>query len=181
MWPSPAGREASSGVDALPYVRHRPERTLLYQLVEEYYPALTAHLSAQGTDLPGYVQQQFEEYLRCGRLEHGFLRMRCDSCHAEHLVAFSWPLLRIPAPAALVNPFTSQEARFLPQLRHPTHGRECRAAGRRGLSRAAGAPMGRPLSVAFPVRQPPRGHGSCARQRLPLHRHAPDPEGGVLA
>src|SRR5690554_7536469 len=25
----------------------------------------------------------------CGRLEHGFLRVRCESCHAEHLVAFS--------------------------------------------------------------------------------------------
>lgn len=27
--------------------------------------------------------------LQCGRLEHGFLRLRCDTCHAEHLVAFS--------------------------------------------------------------------------------------------
>ncbi|EAR22701.1 putative transposase [Nitrococcus mobilis Nb-231] len=40
-------------------------------------------------DLPGYVGQEFEEYLKCGRLEHGFLRVRCDSCHAEHLAAFS--------------------------------------------------------------------------------------------
>jgi hypothetical protein len=35
------------------------------------------------------VQQEFEAYLKCGRLEHGFLRVRCDTCHAEHLVAFS--------------------------------------------------------------------------------------------
>jgi hypothetical protein len=35
------------------------------------------------------VQQEFEDYLRCGRLEHGFLRVSCDTCHAEHLVAFS--------------------------------------------------------------------------------------------
>jgi ribosomal protein S27E len=35
------------------------------------------------------VQQEFEAYLKCGRLEHGFLRVRCESCHAEHLVAFS--------------------------------------------------------------------------------------------
>jgi hypothetical protein len=60
-----------------------------YPLVEEYYPAFKAHLLAQGTDLPGYVQQEFEDYLKCGRLEHGFLRVRCDTCHAEHLVAFS--------------------------------------------------------------------------------------------
>ncbi len=106
MLPSSAGREASSGGSAPPYVRHRPERTLLYQLVEEYYPAFQAHLVAQGTDLPGYVQQEFEDYLKCGRLEHGFLPVRCDSCHAEHLVAFSCKrrvLLRAscPPPSAL--------------------------------------------------------------------------------
>jgi ribosomal protein S27E len=89
MLPLPAGREASTGVGAPPYVRHRPERTLLYQVVEEYYPAFKAHLAAQSTGLPEYVEQEFEEYLKCGRLEHGFLRVRCDSCHAEHLVAFS--------------------------------------------------------------------------------------------
>ena len=42
-----------------------------------------------GRALPGYVEQAFEDYLKCGRLEEGFLRVRCESCHAEHLVAFS--------------------------------------------------------------------------------------------
>jgi ribosomal protein S27E len=92
MLPLPAGREASQGGGAARYERHWPERTLLYQLVQEYYFALKAHLAAQGTALPGYVEQEFEDYLSRGRLEHGFLRVRCDSCHAEHLVAFSWPL-----------------------------------------------------------------------------------------
>jgi ribosomal protein S27E len=32
---------------------------------------------------------EFEEYLKCGRLEYGFLRVRCTECHAEKLVAFS--------------------------------------------------------------------------------------------
>ena len=39
--------------------------------------------------LPGYVRQEFDEYLKCGRPEHGFLRVQCDTCLAEHLVAFS--------------------------------------------------------------------------------------------
>ena len=39
--------------------------------------------------LPGYVQREFEGYLKCGRLEHGFLRVRCENCHEELLVAFS--------------------------------------------------------------------------------------------
>jgi hypothetical protein len=74
---------------ATPYQRHRPERTLLYQIIDQHYPAFVAHMAEQERPLPDYVQQEFEDYLRCGRLEHGFLRVRCDTCHAEHLVAFS--------------------------------------------------------------------------------------------
>jgi transposase len=50
------------------------------------------------------VRLEFEEYLKCGRLEYEFLRVRCEDCHHEHLVTFSWQLLRIHAPAAFVHP-----------------------------------------------------------------------------
>ena len=43
----------------------------------------------EGRSLPDYVAQEFEAYLTCGRLEEGFLRVRCEACHAEKLVAFS--------------------------------------------------------------------------------------------
>lgn len=43
----------------------------------------------RGGTLPGYVQEEFAAYLKCGRLEHGFLRVCCTACHAERLVAFS--------------------------------------------------------------------------------------------
>lgn len=71
------------------YERHRPELTLLYQLVERYYPDFSRLMALQGTPLPTYVAREFEDYLKCGRLEHGFLRVRCQSCHHEKLVAFS--------------------------------------------------------------------------------------------
>ncbi len=71
------------------YKRHRPETTLLYQLVERYYPDFTANLADQGKYLPKYVEREFEEFLRCGRLEHGFLRVVCNDCKHEKLVAFS--------------------------------------------------------------------------------------------
>jgi hypothetical protein len=45
-------------------------------------------LSVQGKQLPGYVIREFDDYLKCGRLGHGFLRVRCDTCHHEKLVAF---------------------------------------------------------------------------------------------
>ena len=53
------------------------------------YPAFVEHLAESGKQLPAHVRQAFDGYLQCGRLEHGFLRLRCDTCHAEHLLAFS--------------------------------------------------------------------------------------------
>jgi hypothetical protein len=83
------GKDASPSGGVYRYVRHRPETTLLYWLVAEHYPVFADRMAEQGTPLPEYVQREFDEYLKCGRLEHGFLRVRCQSCHAEHLVAFS--------------------------------------------------------------------------------------------
>ena len=71
------------------YERHKPETTLLYQIVEEYWPSFQAELDHQGKSLPHFVANEFDEYLKCGKLEHGFLRVRCSSCHDEKLVAFS--------------------------------------------------------------------------------------------
>ncbi|MFP6806157.1 MAG: transposase zinc-binding domain-containing protein [Pseudomonadales bacterium] len=40
--------------------------------------------------MPRFIQADFEQYLRCGLLEHGFVRVKCDGCRHEHLVAFSY-------------------------------------------------------------------------------------------
>jgi hypothetical protein len=71
------------------YSRHRPESTLLYRLVAEHYPKFRDRRAAEERSLPRYVEDEFEAYLKCGRLEHGFLRVKCESCQAEKLVAFS--------------------------------------------------------------------------------------------
>ncbi len=86
---SGTARETDSGNREWSYQRHRPEETLLYQLVEEYYPRFVDQLSARGRSLPIYVQREFDEYLKCGRVEYRFLRVRCQDCHAERLVTFS--------------------------------------------------------------------------------------------
>lgn len=46
-------------------------------------------IERSGGHLPQFVRQEFDEYLKCGLLEHGFLRVKCDGCRHEHLVAFS--------------------------------------------------------------------------------------------
>jgi len=82
-------------------------------------PAFEAQWAAAGRVLPNYVRREFDEYLQCGRLEHGFLRVRCASCHAEPLVAFGCTnSRRFRRPPWLV-----------PQLRGTSYGRKCRLAG----------------------------------------------------
>jgi ribosomal protein S27E len=71
------------------YHRHRPEQTALYSIVTEHYPRFVQEIERAGGYLPGFVRQEFEDYLKCGLLEHGFLRVKCDGCRHEHLVAFS--------------------------------------------------------------------------------------------
>jgi ribosomal protein S27E len=81
--------QGRDGLGETAYERHQPEQTLLYQLVEAHYSTLVDQLAQQGKSLPDHVHREFEAYLKCGRLEHGFLRVRCDKCHFERLVAFS--------------------------------------------------------------------------------------------
>jgi ribosomal protein S27E len=83
-WP-----DRMSGGEASTYSRRKPERTLLYQLIERYWPEFQSRLNEAGSFLPGHVTREFDEYLECGRLERGFLRVRCAECRHEHLVAFS--------------------------------------------------------------------------------------------
>lgn len=63
------------------FERHDPEQTLFYRLVEEHLPSLVDQLAGQGRSLPEHVHREFEAYLKCGCLEHGFLQVRCDECH----------------------------------------------------------------------------------------------------
>jgi ribosomal protein S27E len=71
------------------YERHEPKNTLLYKIIKEYYPCYLSHLADEERTLPLYVQREFDDYLECGLLEHGFLRVRCEDCHHERMVAFS--------------------------------------------------------------------------------------------
>jgi hypothetical protein len=57
-----------------PYKRHSPEQTLLYQIIERYYPEFRDEMAMQGKSLPLLVQHEFADYLKCGRLVHGPLR-----------------------------------------------------------------------------------------------------------
>jgi hypothetical protein len=74
------------------YRRRTPENSALHHLVASSLGPLRERLayeSPYGRGLPRYIERELEEYLRCGLLEHGFARVVCRACRAEHLVAFS--------------------------------------------------------------------------------------------
>ena len=86
----PAGRDARSVADsARHYERRGPDETLLYQIIEQHYPVFSELMAEQGRELPAYVRREFEDFLKRDRLEHGYLRVRCERCRDEKLVTFS--------------------------------------------------------------------------------------------
>jgi len=72
------------------YERHRPEQTTLYRLVQQHAATFFAQAQdAAGADLPQFVKDEFDAFLECGILAHGFLRLRCGDCGHDKLLAFS--------------------------------------------------------------------------------------------
>src|SRR3954466_14677628 len=72
------------------YERRQPEETTLYQVVQEHLESFLAQVETEtGASLPDFVKDEFDAFLECGILAHGFLRLRCAQCAHEKLVAFS--------------------------------------------------------------------------------------------
>jgi hypothetical protein len=73
------------------YEPRDPSRTVLYKVIAAHLETFLASLDADhdATGLPAYVQREFYDSLQCGILAHGFLRMGCDTCKHEVLLAFS--------------------------------------------------------------------------------------------
>src|SRR5438034_11737411 len=73
------------------YTPREPSQTVLYHVIAEHLETFLASLAddPDATGLPAYVQREFYDYLQCGILAHGFLRLGCDTCQKELLLPFS--------------------------------------------------------------------------------------------
>src|SRR6266849_8267418 len=73
------------------YAPRDPSRTVLYTVIADHLETFLASLDADpdAPGLPAYVQREFDAYLQCGILAHGFLRLGCDTCPKELLLPFS--------------------------------------------------------------------------------------------
>ena len=118
------------------YQSRDPSSTILYQVVAEYLETFLASIDADPTakGLPSYVRDEFQAYLKCGILAHGFLRLGCDACPHQMLLAFKRPCK---------NARALQKARLLSLLCREAHGRDRSAPGRAGDSLGANPSVGR--------------------------------------
>src|SRR5215467_11782128 len=73
------------------YVPRDPSQTVLYRAIADHLETFLASLDAdpEARGLPAYVERECYDDLPCGVLAHGFLRLGCDTCHQELLLACS--------------------------------------------------------------------------------------------
>lgn len=59
----------------------RPEGAVLHRRVQEHAETFFAQVEAEtGLGLPDFVKDEFNAFLQCGILAHGFVRVRCADC-----------------------------------------------------------------------------------------------------
>ena len=74
------GRQPHRAPEGAPfhYERHRPERTKLYQLVQQHAATFFAAVeAATDASLPQFVEDEFDAFRECGILAHGSLSLHC--------------------------------------------------------------------------------------------------------
>lgn len=69
-------------------VRHLPHESVLYRVVREHLAGLLRDAGDHG-GFPPFIEQSFSAYLDCGIPERGCIRLHCDHCGHDAVVAFS--------------------------------------------------------------------------------------------
>jgi hypothetical protein len=82
---------AASEAISRSYVRRVPEHGVLHRVVREHLQTFLWEIDRRDHDrgAPLFVKREFQRFVRCGVLAHGFARFRCTGCGADRLVAFS--------------------------------------------------------------------------------------------
>ena len=71
------------------YRRREPEHTVLHQILRSELETFLARQNDRGRPVPRFVERELHGFLECGILAHGFVRVHCDTCGKDRLVAFS--------------------------------------------------------------------------------------------
>ncbi len=86
---APQSRNGGCRAEGKAYARRRPEESVLYGVVQAELETFLARAQARERVVPRFVERELRGFLRCGILAHGFVRVRCDECGLDRVVAFS--------------------------------------------------------------------------------------------
>jgi len=76
-------------LSTIDYQRHQPEQTLLHEVIREHLEGFITGSRESAAPVARFVERELRGYLECGVLAHGFLRLHCDACGNDRLLAFS--------------------------------------------------------------------------------------------
>lgn len=71
------------------YASRRPEESILYGVVQQELETFLARARERECPVPRFVERELRSFLHCGILAHGFVRVHCDDCGLDRVVAFS--------------------------------------------------------------------------------------------
>ena len=71
------------------YQRRRPEESVLYKTLAANVETFIADREAEGRPVPVRVAKELRDYLTCGILQCGFVRVVCSGCPFERAIGFS--------------------------------------------------------------------------------------------
>jgi hypothetical protein len=77
------------GAEARRYTQRRPAESVLYQAVQAELETFLARAHTRERPAPRFVERELRAFLRCGIAAFGFLRVHCDACGLDRVVAFS--------------------------------------------------------------------------------------------
>lgn len=75
--------------DTSRYQRREPEQELLHQVLVEHLETFLDRTHTAEFALPRHVEQELRDYLECGVLAYGFVRVRCNDCGQSMVVGYS--------------------------------------------------------------------------------------------
>jgi hypothetical protein len=78
--------------EAKEYHPRQPSDVLVQRILQQYFQQLVESFQDPNdpdAKIPDFVLAKLEKLITCGQLEHGFVRLRCESCKKEHLLPFA--------------------------------------------------------------------------------------------
>lgn len=71
------------------YRPRRPEAGKIFSIIQKNWLKFVAQAELTERNIAGHVTREFEEFLGCGVLAKGFVRLKCEDCDEGRLVPFS--------------------------------------------------------------------------------------------